>query len=194
MTVSVASYIPVLLVTEINSEFAMRAKKPLTAPTNRQQGVSLIVALIMLLIITAIGISVMDTSISKLRMTSGIREQSLTSNHAEDSLTVGEQRIINGLAFGSGDFFEIGDNVMPYQAVTWTSANVTPDLERINNNQNIIQYLGDTPTEGATVKEGGPSKTSGDKVHVYRVTARSESANGTTRMFQSLFFRENGPN
>jgi type IV pilus assembly protein PilX len=148
-----------------------------------QRGVSLIIALVMLLIMTVIGISSMNLSISKLKTTSGIRQQSIVSNSAEETLTMGEL-IADNLLNNSEVFFTVG------AAVDW----VDPINGADSSSNFIIEHLGKRFKDGAAIGSGTGSVVAGDVYHIFRITARSTAADKTTRKFQSLYISENSPN
>ena len=170
----------------------MSNNKQFTEQLRQQQGISLVVSLIMLLIITVIGISAMDNSISKLKMTGGSQRQSLAANDAEETLVDGEQMVDSG-AYSGTDAWYFDSETEFREDTSWANANTVPHADNKNDNEYIIEYLGETPIDGETSTVGSGSGTAGSSVHVYRVTARSTTANETTRMFQSLYFSENGP-
>ena len=158
----------------------------------RQQGISLVVSLIMLLVMTVIGISAMNTSISKLKLTTGIQQQSNTSNDTERSLNLGEQdanaaaadpAIVNSAGFVSLD----PNNPLNFlDDTTWNNAFARTDGEE---GSYIIEYLGPRLQQGGSLVNQG---TAGDIIYVYRITARVDN-NNATRMFQSLFVSADPP-
>ena len=151
----------------------------------RQRGISLVIALIMLLIMTVIGISAMNTSISKLKMTGGLQQQSTVANNTEQSLVLGE-RAANSIATNNGQFFHISDNINVNDKNRWKNA-----ASGAGGGNYIIEYLGERVKQGGSLANG--DEIPGDTIHVYRITARSEDSRGTTRMFQSLYLSNNGP-
>jgi type IV pilus assembly protein PilX len=167
----------------------MKNRQLLTTCTNSQHGISLVVALIMLLIMTVIGISAMNTSISKLRMTGSIEQQSVASNDTEESLKAGEAEVA-ALTFDGGIFIDNSDRV------TFQEINFQDDNEWITADglqTYIIEYLGPRTAEGEPISIGSGTPPPGDKRYIYRVTARIDEG-GARRMFQSLYINESGPN
>ena len=168
----------------------MKKKTLLIKRKNRQQGISLVVSLIMLLIMTVIGISAMNTSISKLKLTTGIQQQSDASNDTETSLNLGEQNAdaaaVNPIVANNPGFVPLDPN-SPLDFLddtTWNNA-FTP----ANGSRYIIEYLGPRLQQGGSLVNQG---TAGDIVYVYRITAKVDN-NNATRMFQSLFVSANPP-
>lgn len=158
---------------------------------DRQQGISLVVSLIMLLIMTVIGISAMNTSISKLKMTTGIQQQSFVSNSTEESLLSGEETV---------DLADTDASISGHSGFFTTAVNLSDKDMWANNafdgvngdSKYIIEYLGAVESGNDTATEGGVPGIK-DIYHVYRITARSVNNNGTTRMFQSVYISENAP-
>ena len=157
----------------------------LTMRTYPQQGISLVMSLVMLLIMTIVGISAMNISISNLKMTGGIQQQSFVSNSSEESLLIGEKQAGNPPA----SFAFITNQVNFYDEPAWTSATNATTA----GSQYIVEYLGKRIKNGGDVTTGGGTVAPGDSIHVYRVTARSIAGNNTTRMFQSFYLSDNGP-
>src|SRR5210317_1385391 len=58
-----------------------------------QRGVSLIVALVMLIVLTLIGVSSMNTAIVELKMAGSAQQQGIALNRANELLRVGEERV-----------------------------------------------------------------------------------------------------
>ena len=169
----------------------MKKKTLLIKRKNRQQGISLVVSLIMLLIMTVIGISAMNTSISKLKLTTGIQQQSDASNNTETSLNIGEQDAnlaanTQTIVDGNGFFRGANNNLDFLSDTTWNNAFVRTDGEE---GSYIIEYLGPRLQQGGSLVNQG---TAGDIIYVYRITARVNN-NNATRMFQSLFVSANPP-
>ena len=167
----------------------MKKKTLLIKRKNRQQGISLVVSLIMLLIMTVIGISAMNTSISKLKLTTGIQQQSDASNDTETSLNLGEQNAnaaaVNPAVVNNPGFLPGANNNLDFLSdTTWNNA-----FTSANGGRYIIEYLGPRLQQGGSLVNQG---TAGDIIYVYRITARVNN-NNATRMFQSLFVSANPP-
>ena len=64
-----------------------------SGPT-KQRGVSLVVALVMLVILTLIGVSSMNTAIVELKMAGSAQQQSRALNRADELLRVGEEEVL----------------------------------------------------------------------------------------------------
>ena len=168
----------------------------LISAANRQQGISLVVSLIMLLIMTVIGISAMNTSISKLKMTTGIQQQSAASHNADEALNLGEDQALSAantqLIVDGDGFFRIEDDAdLPSKDIwkdddVWKNNIFTSQDGKANY---IIEFLGKRLTEGGSLTN---DDVPGETMYIYRITA-SVNDNNATRMFQSIYVSENKP-
>ena len=170
----------------------MKNKILFTVRRDRQQGISLVVSLIMLLIMTVIGISAMNTSLSKIKLTSGIQQQSNAANDTEESLSLGEQNATaaandQAIVDNAGGFFRNQLTIDDLNnTATWDNAFTTAN----GAGNFIIEFL------GPRVKQGGSLvnlDTSGEIIFVFRITARVNNNDRAERMFQSLFISDSAP-
>ena len=75
-----------------------------------QRGVSLVVALVMLLVLTLIGVSSMNTAIVELKMAGSMQQQGLALNRADELLRVGEEDVVTIVGTPAAfDFSAAGD-------------------------------------------------------------------------------------
>lgn len=163
--------------------------------SNREKGAALIVALILLLVMTILGITAMNSSILQGFMSTSYQRQTTTLATAENILLAGELDVedlvfagVNGRTHYSnlvagGAIFEAAK-----LASTWPATNY------------YIEYLGRRIVPGESVAIGGGLEDS--IVHVFRVSARetrpdeNDTANpgrGGTRIVQSLYVTLSGP-
>ena len=75
---------------------ASRSRRPRPAPQRRQDGVALFIALVVLLIITVLGISGLQTTTLEERMAASARDRDIAFQAAEAALAEGEQ-FVQGL-------------------------------------------------------------------------------------------------
>ncbi len=61
----------------------------------RQSGVSLIVAMVMLIVLTLVGVSSMNTAVVELKMAGSAQQQSIALNRADELLNIGEQDVLS---------------------------------------------------------------------------------------------------
>lgn len=173
----------------------MRSRRPLRlppgAPPDRQRGVVLAVALIMLVVITLLGVSAMQVTSLEERMAGNMRDRSLAFQAAEAALRDGE-RLLAQVALPAFD----GSNGL-YQAPAvgdppvWMQADGRPqDAAFWNANgrtyagtvagvaaqpRYVIEEIARLPGPGESVEAGTPIP----DITYYRVTARATGGSAT---------------
>ena len=159
---------------------------------SRQRGVSLIVAMVMLIVLTLIGVSSMNTAIVELKMASSMQQQSVALNRADELLRDGEQDIDtivgNPAAFDfttAGDgYYVAADNIDVFD-LSWSGLNpIEGDTE---NDVYVTEYLGPKAIPGESVKVSTDGRIVGGAVHTFRITGRSAAGKGALRLAQSLY-------
>jgi type IV pilus assembly protein PilX len=165
----------------------------------RQRGVSLVVVLILLLIMTLLGLASMRGSILQERMGSGLYDRSLSFQAAEAAVREAEARLeatpapvfpSSGCAAGLCAEPVAGtanrwDLASP-PAGTW--ANATTDVTLAGKTATpayMIERMGDTPRDLASIGVISDDPTA--VVKVYRITARSTQTDRATVILQSNF-------
>lgn len=158
----------------------------------RQRGAALVVALILLLVMTLLGITAMNSSILQGFMSSSYRQQTETLATAENILRAGELDIEDLVANGVGagrDAYYINLVTNPgdqFDATAYAAAWPA--------NQFVIEYLGQRIIPGESIVIGGGLEDS--LVHVFRVSARevqSADEREALRIVQSLYLTLDGP-
>jgi type IV pilus assembly protein PilX len=160
------------------------------AGTHAQRGVALVVAMILLLVATLIGLAASRDTVLQERMSSNSYDRSLAFQRSESALRAAEAAISSDPAIatlGGIDCSLTGCPIVPANAFTGTSANwrdvptsfdindaVTPGVPQYH-----IALMGIGPDEGAgqdenaAANEGGAAAPS--NVAFFRVTARSSN-------------------
>ena len=165
-----------------------------------QRGVSLIVALVMLIVLTLIGVSSMNTAIVELKMAGSAQQQSIALNRANETLRVGEEDIeaivTNAAAFdfaASGDAYYVNaDNIDVYD-IDWDGQGLKT-IEGANpTDAYITEYLGYKTIPGESIKVGTDGRIVGGAVHTFRITARSSTGKGALRLVQSIYVTTSPP-
>jgi type IV pilus assembly protein PilX len=163
------------------------------AGPNAQRGVSLIVALVMLIVLTLIGVSSMNTAIVELKMAGSSQQQSIALNRADELLRVGEDRvlaIVNDPA--AYDFSAVGDGYytnldnIDVHKIDWDAQNLK-SIKGPNNDVYIAEYLGPKAIPGETIKKGTDGRIIGGAVHTFRITSRSATGKSALRLVQSIY-------
>ncbi len=168
---------------------------------NRQKGVSILVALVMLLVLTLIGVSSMNSSIVELKMATSMQQQGIALNRAEEMLRVGETNIdtiiTNPAAYdfaAAGDAYYITADAIDVYQIDWPTqglVSIKPDANV--DDTYVIEYLGTKPIPGESVKIAPDGRIIGGAVHTFRITTRSVAGKGAIRLVQSMYVSEQAP-
>jgi len=157
-----------------------------------QRGVSLIVAMVMLIVLTLIGVSSMNTAITELKMAGSMQQQTVALNRADELLRVGEEDVEtivkNPSAFdfsNPGDgYYVTADNIDVFD-LDW--ANLNPNQGANTGDVYVTEYLGPKAIPGESVKVSTDGRIIGGAVHTFRITSRSATGKGALRLAQSLY-------
>ena len=156
------------------------------------RGAALVVALILLLVITILGVTAMNSSILQGFMSSAFQQQTRILASAENLLLEGERDVedlvANGVGTERGDYYvNLVDNPDDvFEAAAYGT--LWPETGY------FIEYLGQRIVPGESVAVGGGLEDS--LVHVFRVSARetrTAEERGGTRIVQSLYLTLDGP-
>lgn len=169
--------------------------------SNRQQGVTLIVSLVILVALTVIGVSSMQSTRTEISMAGNLRELDTTFNAAEVGLRDAEAYVANSISKtvyadpANGLYDKTDEDPLYGDPATWTSAqNATTSLAHVKEQPLfIIRYLGDrSQNEVAAVNIGGyGSAQPGITVSNFRITARGTGQSGNARrVLQSYYGKE----
>ena len=179
-----------------NSKFNTSSGK---AGPGRQRGVSLIVAMVMLIVLTLIGVSSMNTAIVELKMAGSSQQQSIALNRANELLRVGEEGVLDIVeeeeAFdwstdGPAGYYSKSDNINVHD-INWTGLASVPGANA--NDSYIAEYLGDEAIPGESKKEGTDGRIVGGAVHTFRITSRSAAGKSAVRLVQSIYVTATPP-
>jgi len=164
----------------------------------RQQGVALIISMILLLVITLIGVAVMGGSRLEWLMANNSHFQSDAAMRADATLRVAESKIIYALYNGpwAGEFYDDSSpaptHPLPYDPsvpanwslLTKASANTDINAPAGTDNDYLIDHLGCTAATPICANTDG---------RLYRVWSRSTDSKGTTRISVSVVLLQGGP-
>ena len=143
------------------------------------EGAVLIISLIMLLLLTIIGVTAIQTTSLEEKMAGNMRDQNLAFQAAESALRVGETETAT---IAASDFYTGSTN--PLSDINWANAFVRAYKE---NALYIIEPP--TITYGFGYEAGTPSS-SAQTNYWYRITARGISGTGNAIVIlQSIFIR-----
>jgi type IV pilus assembly protein PilX len=168
-----------------------------SGPT-KQRGVSLVVALVMLVILTLIGVSSMNTAIVELKMAGSAQQQSRALNRADELLRVGEEEVLeivedpNAFNYGTdGDGYYLkADNIDVYD-IDWD--NLTSIEGATPEDVYVIEYMGAETIPGESLKIGTDGRIIGGAVHTHRITSRSATGKSALRLVQSIYVTDSPP-
>ncbi len=163
----------------------------------RQQGAALIVSLIILMIMTMIGISSMQSTTMEEKMAGNMRDQSVAFQNAEIALRAGEDYLgspILSVFNGSNGLYQpaSGETDLPlWESFVWTVpdnvvtvSNLTL-ADSVSDPVYIIEELDEVTDLSGSLEAALPKITA-----YYRVTARATGTSDTSQVIlQSVFKR-----
>ena len=180
-------------------EMILHNSKFKTGP-GAQHGVSLVVALVMLIVLTLIGVSSMNTAVVELKMAGSSQQQSIALNRADELLRVGEDRVVaivdDPAAFdfsASGDGYYTKDDNIDVNNIDWAGQSLTSIQGANTNDVYVAEYLGAKPIPGESVKVNTDGRIIGGSVFTFRITSRSATGKGALRLVQSMYVTTTSP-
>jgi len=172
----------------------MKAPTEIQANLASQRGVSLVVALVMLLVLTLIGVSSMNTAIVELKMAGSAQQQGAALNRADEMLRVGEDDVLaivtDTAAFdfatpGDG-YYVTADNINVHD-LDWATDGLKSIPGAVATDVYVTEYMGAKPIPGESVKVGTDGRIIGGAVHSFIITSRSETGKSALRLVQSIY-------
>jgi type IV pilus assembly protein PilX len=173
---------------------------------NRKNGAVLIISLIMLLLLTLIGATAIQTTALEEKMAGNLRNQNLAFQSAETALRVGEAYLNPTAptftdAGGNGCFYTVASLIPTASAILtagfWTAYPAcpsphVPEGNPVNCNSvgslnycYIIQQVGSSPCSGGSLEGGNPQPLN---VNLYRITARgTDTSNNAVVLLQTIY-------
>jgi type IV pilus assembly protein PilX len=181
----------------------MAAARKATETLHRSRGAALIVALLLLLVMTILGVTALSSSTMQGFMSASYQQQTSTLAGVENVLLEGEFDVLDLVNNGVGvrpHFRNLMDEPPPAQfpagsdTADWSIG--FPVTQTIGPfqipGQFVIEYLAEIEVPGESIAEGGGLEDS--TVHVFRVSARgAEQQRGGLRVVQSLYVTLRGP-
>lgn len=159
-----------------------------------QRGVSLVVAMVMLIVLTLIGVSSMNTAIVELKMAGSMQQQGIALNRADELLRVGEDDVLaivtNPAAFdfaAANDGYYVTDDKIDVYQIDWAAQGLKGNMGNNANELYVTEYLGAKAIPGESVKVGTDGRIIGGAVHTFRITSRSEAGKSALRLVQSIY-------
>lgn len=158
----------------------------------QQHGMALIMSLVILLVLTLLGVTAMNTSNLQLLMTGNSQYQTTALNIAEDTIRNAEDKvtsIVNGGTKPTGYYDITAVPAIDLSSFDWADSKVASS----GTSKYIIEYTGNHTLDSASLKWRQTQNITGDKVYVFRITARSPASRGAMRYVQSIFVTITSP-
>ena len=173
-----------------------------------QQGVALVVSLIILVSLTMLGLTSIQRTTSDLAMAGNQRETGLMFQSAEVGLITAENFI--GTSNTNADFSNVALGLYTVQATntsyfspdyfdgtSWTasSQSAATSLDAYEQPRYMIEYLGDRSQNPlASINIGGyGTQQTGDTVSIYRSTSRGVGLTGNSFRYIQAYFGKDKP-
>lgn len=159
-----------------------------------QRGVSLIVALVMLIVLTLIGVSSMNTAIVELRMAGSAQQQGIALNRADEMLRVGEEDVLaivtNPDAFdfaAADDGYYVNADAIDVFDLDWAGQGLNSIAGANAGDTYVTEYQGAKTIPGESLKVATDGRIIGGAVHTFRITSRSATGKSALRLVQSIY-------
>jgi len=163
----------------------------------QQRGLALIMSLVILLILTLLGVTSMNTSNLQMLMTSNSQYQTSALNTAEEVMASAQDVVNTHIATGSTTqptgYYFMGVNAVDeidLSTFNWDGANVGT----VGSAKYIIEYSGNTTINAASLAWRQSQGIAGDTVSVFRITVRAPASRGAMRYVQTVFVTIDSPN
>lgn len=174
----------------------------LSTGSTQQRGAALVIALLLLLVMTVLGVTALNSSTLQNFMSSAFQQQTTTLAGVENVLLEGEMDVEAIVTSGVGTrthFRDLTDDTQTQfvlaNLVDWNSGSpVAQTIGEIGITGNyLIEYMGEFEVPGESIAVGGGLEDS--KIHIFRVSARGGEANrGALRTVQSYYVTLQPPN
>ena len=173
-----------------------------TSHRRPQRGAALIVALLLLLVMTILGVTAMNSSTMQGFMSASYQQQTSTLAGVENVLFQGERDVDDIVTSGVGARTHyrnlitdpLGSFAVEDFSFDWAGAAAVSEAvgEFSIFGQFMIEYMGEFEVPGESIAEGGAFEDS--KIHIFRVTARGrEPQREGLRIVQSLYVTLRAP-
>lgn len=175
---------------------------------HKQQGVALVVSLIILISLTMLGVTAIQRTTVDLAMAGNQREVGLMFQAAEVGLITAEDFIETSTTNADFDNTTLGLHTVLandttyfspdyFAAATWTASSQTAatTLDAFEQPRYMIEYLGDRSQNPlAAINIGGyGTQQTGDTVSIYRSTARGAGLTGNSFRYVQSYFGKDKP-
>lgn len=163
---------------------------------HRQSGAVLVIALIMLLAMTLIGVTGLSSTTMQERMAGNLREMDIAFQAAEAALREGETYLESATLpdfDGTGGLYQPAASGSPqvWDAISWTNTSASREYtgaiaDLAAQPRYIIEELAPVPAPGGSLSSDAPAPETG----MYRITARAVGrSDSTVVMLQTTYKR-----
>lgn len=172
-----------------------------------ERGAALIVALVLLLIMTIIGISAMNGARLEVAMAGMMQREEVALRGAERALKTAEKYTENmvGPFKDTTPGHNLPEDNVDVSVTDWSQAGIVsltksegdgdaPELGELGaGDAFVVEYLGVVTLPGSALNDGGDAPLPGDKVKVHRITSRSETDGKAVRIVESIYTKLYNP-
>lgn len=176
-----------------------------THSRKQQQGASLVVAMMVLVLIMMIGIAAMNSSSTQFTLAGNLQFEDSAMNNAEAALATAEDWLKSNYtnagfttrSSATGQLYpQPASGTQPNDPLTldWSSDTTSIAVTGSTSQRYTIQLVSLNNTLlGSNLATGGRSNAVCNKVNTYLVTGRGVSARGATKIVQSYYSVQNCP-
>lgn len=160
---------------------------------SKQEGLALIMSLVILLVLTLLAVTSMNTSNLQILMTGNSQYQMIALNTAEDAINTAQKAVDelvnNSTAITSGYY----NTTVPLDIknVNWDSGNVATITA--TNSKYIVEFLKTQELNSSSKAWRQDAGIVGDDVSVFRITARTPASRGAMRYVQAIYVTLKSP-
>jgi len=170
--------------------------------THKQNGSTLIVSLIILIILMLLGVTAMNTSDTQTKLAGNLQFENEAMNNAETAMSAAEVWLRTGTNLNDVGFttYSSGNTSQLYPidylagltapnndplTMTWSDTN---SISVASNQRYIIEKTSsNSRLVGSSQAVGGRTSSGCNQVNTYRITARGESRRGSIKFVQSYY-------
>lgn len=174
----------------------MQLTKSKKQSISHQRGLALLMSLVILLVLTLLGITAMNTANLQTLMTGNSQYQTTALNTAESVIRTAEDVVLAfigtpGATYPASGYYNIPAGAAPINLTTfdWDAA----DVITAGTSKYIIEFTGTEELDSASKAWRQDQGIVGDDVSVFRITARTPSTRGAVRYVQSIFVTISAP-
>lgn len=172
------------------------------SPLRRQQGATLVIALIILLLIMMIGIAAVNSSLTQYKLAGNLQFENTAMNNAEAAVSAAERFLATDGSYKNVGFTtyasatphlhpigHLAGLTAPANAPLTMAWNGTSDIEVDSPNQRyLIEQMSANTTLAGSNQAVGQHRTSAcNQVNTYMITGRGQAPRGATKLVQSFF-------